>query len=99
MEKQEFLDSISQIGLCEDDARRRDMLSTLTHEATALFDNNAELTSQNEALTATNKSLQEYNMKLFLQVGGQKSNEPTKPEEPPQKRSYENLFNEKGELK
>lgn len=106
MDKQNFLDTLTQIGTCEDETQRRDMLATLNTEAGTLFDNNAELTSQIETLTSDNENLRAANMKLFLQVGADKSSAERQkdktgidnPDEP-QKLKYEDLFDEKGGLK
>lgn len=106
MDRQEFLDTITQIGTCEDETQRRGMLATLSTEAGTLFDSNADLTSQIEALTNKNNELTAANMDLFLQVGANKSSAERKkdqtgienPDEP-QKLKYEDLFDEKGGLK
>lgn len=106
MDKKEFLDTLTKIGTCEDETQRRDMLANLNKEATTLFDNNATLTTENEKFKADNEDLRSANMKLFLQVGANKTPEQRKhdqnghPEgEPEKKYSYDDLFNEKGELK
>lgn len=106
MEKQEFIDTLTQIGTEADEVKRRELLTTLNNEAATLFDSNATLSKQNEALTASNEDLLAANMKLFRQVGQSKSSEERQHDttgidkpEPTKKRKYEDLFNEKGELK
>lgn len=106
MDKQAFLDTLTQIGTCEDETQRRDMLATLSGEATTLFDNHATLTSQNESLTQANEDLRAANMKLFLQVGANKTEQQLQhdrtgiqKEEPETKLKYEDLFNDEGGLK
>lgn len=106
MDKQNFLDTLSQIGTCEDETQRRDMLATLNKESSTLFDNNAALTSQVESLTTDNENLRAANMKLFLQVGAEKDSAERKKDqtghekdEPEKKLKYEDLFNDEGGLK
>lgn len=106
MDKQEFLDTLTQIGTCEDETQRRDMLATLNTEASTLFDNHANLTEQNKTLTAANEDLRSANMKLFLQVGANKTEQQRQhdttgheKEEPAKKLTFDALFDEKGGLK
>lgn len=104
--KQQFLDTLTQIGTCEDETQRRDMLATLNTEATSIFDSNETLTQQNQTLTNDNETLRTANMKLFLQVGsnngsgeGSNNNNSGNQEEPRKRIKYEDLFDEKGGLK
>lgn len=105
MQKEDFLAKIKEIGTCEDDVARRTMLSELETEVSSVFDSNSELTESNKNLTDDNESLRAANMKLFLKVGAEKeengntnnNNKNTGGE--PEKRKFEDLFNEKGELK
>jgi hypothetical protein len=100
MERQKFLDTLTQIGTETDEATRRELLATLQTEAGSLYDSNANLTEQNSTLTKNNEDLRSANMKLFLRVGNPNKNEPDgSGEEPPKKRRYEDLFNENGGLK
>lgn len=106
MDKQEFLDTLSNIGTCEDETQRRDMLASLNAEAGTLFDNNAELSSQLENLTSDNENLRAANMKLFLQVGANKNSDERlkdqtghEGQEAPKKLKYDDLFDDKGGLK
>lgn len=105
MERQEFLDTLTQIGTCEDEATRRQLLTSLQDETTKLFDSNATLTETNSTLTESNERLRDANMKLFLQVGERKSDKEVienstgiKTKEPT-KREFKSLFDEKGGLK
>lgn len=101
MDRQEILDTIRNIGTCEDEAERRTMLSDLHDEITTVFENVDSLTENNNALTEANETLRAANTKLFLKVGEDRTPEDSKGGEdtPPEKRKFENLFNEKGELK
>lgn len=103
MEKTEFLQMIKDIGVCEDDVERRSKLAELEDGISNIFDSNVTLTEQNTKLSTDNESLRSANMKLFLRVGSESpenrlknetGNEGTK--EP---RKFDNLFNEKGEIK
>ena len=99
MEKQEFLDRLDEIGTCEDDVTRRTLLTEIRESVSEVFDSNADLTDKNSKLTTENERILGENMKLFLRVGEQR--EPEKPHvtEPKEKRSFENLFDEKGGIK
>lgn len=105
MQKQDFLDKITEIGKCEDDATRRELLTQLSEDASKDYDEITRLTTENETLTTNNETLRDANMKLFLRVGADKSeNERKKDEtgvggEDKKKREFKDLFDEKGGLK
>ena len=105
MEKQDFLDRILEIGKCEDDVQRRDLLSQLSEEASKDYDNLKTLTESNESLKNDNETLRDANMKLFLRVGEAKDPDARKKDEigvdgkEKEKRKFEDLFNEKGAIK
>jgi hypothetical protein len=100
MDKAEILSRITEIGTCEDEVERRTMLATLSDDVAIVFDENATLTEANNTYKGENEKLREANMKLFLRVGEHKTPE-EKPENevPPEKRSFNNLFDEKGNIK
>lgn len=99
MNKQEFMDKITEIGQLEDAAQMRTMLAGLTDDVSAVFDENENLTQANQTYAQDNESLRSANMQLFLQVGEQrKPDEPT-PEPPkPQRMSFNDLFDDKGNI-
>lgn len=100
MDKVAFLEKIKNIGSCEDDVQRRELLVQLQEECSADYDELADVKQRNESLTADNESLRSANMKLFLKVGEQReSSEPKPVEEDKPKREFKNLFNEKGGIK
>lgn len=106
MDKKEFLETLAKIGTSEDETERRSLLADLNKEATTLFDNNATLTTQNKALSDDNENIRAANMKLFLQIGANKTEQQRQldqtghqKEEPEKVMKYEDLFDEKGELK
>lgn len=97
--RDELLSEITALGTITDDAERRAKLTALSDEVTSLYDAHDTLKTSNATFEADNKKLQEYNMQLFLRVGGQKKETEPEAEKPKSNLSYENLFNEKGELK
>lgn len=102
MNKDELLGKLTQIGTIEEAAERRAVLTEVSDVVSGLFDTNETLTATNQKFEADNKKLQEYNMQLFLKVGGQKKSVPMDDEgkdEPKKDLKYEDLFDEKGELK
>ena len=100
MDKVTFQSKISEIGTCEDEATRRELLTQLQEEVNGDYDRLSELENTNSQLTSDNESLRSANMKLFLRVGDHKA-----PEKDPliedknEKREFKNLFNEKGGIK
>lgn len=67
---------------------------------------NSNLTDSNKALESKISSLKDVNMELLLKVGSPSNNPASNipnqnplNEQPKQKRSFDDLFNEKGELK
>lgn len=102
MDKTEFLNKITEIGTCEDDATRRALLAEINDGVSEVFDNVATLTETNNSLTENNESLRQANMDLFLRIGKKKSPDDPEPNgggDPKPARKYEDLFNDKGELK
>ena len=105
MEKQEFLERVTAIGTCEDDAERRELLTQLSEEASKDYDTIATLTDENSNLRTKNETLRDANMQLFLRVGENKNPDEQKGDitgvhvEENKKRSFDELFNEKGEIK
>lgn len=103
MDKQEYLDRINAIGTCEDEAERLKLLNSLRDDVCNIIDENSQLVEQNNNYVSVNENLRNTNMDLFLQLGEQKSREQvqkneTGQEPPKEKRTFENLFNNKGEL-
>ena len=96
MTREELLQALTDIGTIEDGAERRSRITQIHDEVKGVFDQNETLTASNTQLEADKKTLQEYNMELYLKMGSQKKKEDPKPEG--EGLSYEKLFNEKGEL-
>lgn len=102
MDKQSFKERISEIGQGDDAAVMRAELAELSSDVESVFDDNERLSSENESIARDNEDLRKANMKLFTQVtAGADEGDDTSggDDEPPQKRKFENLFNERGTLK
>lgn len=97
--KQQFQETITAIGTCEDEAQRRVLLASLSEDGGSIYD---ECETSETARTAAEnecKNLREANMKLFLQIGDHAKPQDTPPATEPPKLKYEDLFDEKGRLK
>jgi len=99
MTKEEFNSLIQEIGQIEDDVDRRDKLSILSDTYSPMFDTVDNLTQKNTQLTDDNEKLREANMKLFLRVGSKTEPDKIEEDKPKEKLKFEDLFNEKGEIK
>lgn len=105
MKKSEFLEKIQSIGTLEDVVQIREQLATLSNDVSTDYDNIDTLTQQNQQLTQDNEMVRAANMKLWLQLGDDKSPEERQkdntgidqPEPKEIKDSYMDLFNKKGE--
>ena len=99
MTKDEFLAQITEIGTCEDLVEVRTKLTDLSDSVSNIFDTSESLQKNNEDLLKANEDLRSANMKLFLKIGDTNKKPDDKVGDPAEKRKFENLFNEKGELK
>lgn len=99
MTRDELLQKLTEIGTTDDAAQRRQMITEVTDEVKGVYDSNETLTTANTKYEADNKKLQEYNMQLFLKVGGQQKQKEPEEKKPTEELKYENLFDEKGEIK
>ena len=98
MDKVTLQNRISEIGTCEDEATRRELLTQLQEDAIADYDRLTELETENNQLVSDNETLRSANMKLFLRVGDHKAHEDSFEDKTP-KREFKNLFNDKGGIK
>ena len=110
MDKNAFLDKIKEIGTCEDEVDRRELLANLSEDVSKVFD---DLTVSTETIASLESTIEENNndmeklrqanMNLFKRIGTEKTeNEKLKDngfEEEKPKRKFEDLFNEKGMIK
>lgn len=101
MTKDELITQIQAIGSCENEADRREMLTQLQENCTTDYDRFATLEKTNNQLSSDNENLRSANMKLFLRIGSNKpEDKPNDGDDPaPKNLKYEDLFDEKGELK
>ena len=103
MDKEAILNKIKEIGTCEDEVARRDILSDLTDEVSSIFDVYETTIEEDKKLKEDNEKLIEYNRKLFMKVGIDKDPKEIEKEktgeETKEPRKFEDLFDTKGNLK
>lgn len=102
MDRDKFLNKITEIGTTEDEVARRTLLAELSDEVSQVFDNNEALANENAKYVEDNEKLRSANMQLFLRVGEKTSDDVKKEqkiEEEKEPRKFENLFDDKGNLK
>lgn len=99
MDKETFEAKLKELGSLESAEEMRAGLAELIEPVTELYDANATLTSQHEADTIEMEAIRQANMKLFTQIGSQKTpqeqtEEQTglKQEESHPRRSFDNLL-------
>lgn len=84
----------------DNQAKVSEVLTTLTDDYTSLLSENATLTTTNSELTERNKQLLETNMNLFLKVGSPQNTQTDEiTEQTENTMTFENLFDENGNLK
>lgn len=99
MKKDDFSKLIKEIGSCEDITQVREKLVSLESETLKDYDSFESTSKELEGFKADNEKLRQANMNLFLQIGDpNKKLDPGKKDEPKELK-FENLFDEKGELK
>ena len=101
MLKEEFNQRMAEIGSCEDDVERRTLIVNLTNDVGADYDERDLFSQRNEQLTADLEKTQKANMDLFLQVTAKTKpdDDGGKGEPEPERRKFEDLFDEKGAIK
>lgn len=99
MNKQEFNAKLTEIGTCEDEAKRNGLIADLMEEGGKIYDDHAAAIQQRDQFAVSNEELRAENKRLFLRVGDHEDPAPPKGTEPKTKRSFNDLFNEKGGLK
>lgn len=100
MNREELSQALTDIGTVTDEAQRRNLITQVTGAVNDLFQTNETLTQANTAFEQQVQQLQGYNMELYLQVQGQKKKDDPivqRVEKTPLK--FENLFDDKGDLK
>ena len=101
MDRTEIMNLIANLRIDIDNAESRESLIDRISEAVnTVYDANDTLSNSNAEYVRANEQLRSANMKLFTQIGAEPVKTETKPqEEEPKKLSFDDLFNEKGELK
>lgn len=106
MDREKFESSIKEIGTCEDEVKRRELLQSLNDEMVNVFDDNETLKSDNDKYKEENERLIESNRKYFMRLETQKTEQEkqdditgNKKEEEKEPRKFENLFDDKGGIK
>lgn len=99
MDKETFEEKIKELGSLESAEEMRAGLAELVNPVSELYDANASLKEQHEADTIEMESIRQANMKLFTQIGSQKTpqqqtEEQTglKQDESQPRRSFDNLL-------
>ena len=104
MDKETFEAKIKEIGSLESAEEMRAGLAELSQGVAPVFDANANLTSQHEADTKEMEAIRQANMKLFTQLGTDKTpKEQTEEQtglkqEPVERRKFSDLFDDKGDF-
>lgn len=102
MERDELLKLINDFrSNMDNEETRDDLLTQISDGVTSVFDTLTTVSTARDELTLANEQLRSANMKLFQKIGEEKKVTETKTgeEEPPKKRSFNDLFNEEGEFK
>lgn len=102
MERDELLALINNFrnGQIEED-KKDELLTQISDGVSSVFDTLATVSTARDELTLSNEQLRAANMKLFMKIGEEKkeTTEEKVEEERTKKRSFDDLFNEKGEFK
>ena len=104
MDKDAFLEKIKEVGSYETPEEMRAGLAELQNGVSEIFDTNAKLTEQHEHDTTEMEAIRQANMKLFTQLGTEKT--PAKQveeqtglkQESVERRKFADLYNDKGEF-
>lgn len=105
MDKEKLLELIQKAGTTADEVERRSLLADATASIAEVFETDKTLAEENQKLKEDNEKIRQANMDLFLQVGSTKTKEETIKDETgseteePEKRKYEDLFDDKGGIK
>lgn len=106
MTKEEIIEKLTNIGTIEDEVERRDLLTSLIDDVQGQYDIFETTKTENESLKDENQKLVDYNRKLFMKVSIDETPETINQEltgkpdiETREPRKFEDLFDEKGNLK
>ena len=104
MDKDAFLEKIKEIGSYETPEEMRAGIAELSNSIGEVYDKNTELSEQHEHDTIEMEAIRQANMKLFTQLGTDKT--PAKQaeeqtglkQETVERRKFENLYDDKGDF-
>lgn len=99
MDKAQFTERLQAIGTEEDEAQRRELIAQLIEEGGADYDDHAAAVAARDQALTDNEELRAANMRLFKRIGVHDEPEDNPDPQPPAKRSFKDLFNEKGGIK
>lgn len=102
MDKEGFENKVKEIGSMESVEEMRAGLAELQNGVSEVFDTNASLTEQHDSDIKEMEAIRQANMKLFTQLGTEKT--PAKQveeqtglkQEPVERRKFEDLYDDKG---
>lgn len=104
MDRDTFLEKIKEVGAFETAEEMRAGLAEIQNGVTEVFDTNNTLKEQHERDTIEMEAIRQANMKLFTQLGTDKTpakqteEETGLKQEPVQRRKFEDLYNDKGDF-
>ena len=101
MERDELLSLIGTLrNQSEDEEARQNLITQICDEVTGVYTSLETSNSANNELATANEQLRAANMKLFQKIGAEpeKTKDNEGEDEPPKKRSFNDLFNDKGEF-
>ena len=100
MTKEEHTQAIQDIRklVNDDDGKITELLTNLSDDYGKILAENSDYKLKNEKLTNDNDKLRDTNMRLFLKVGTTEKEEEEPEEKEEEKLTFENLFDEKGDL-
>lgn len=104
MDKETFEQKIKELGSLESAEEMRAGLAELVNPVSELYDANATLKEQHETDTIEMEAIRQANMKLFTQIGSQKSPQQQTEEQTGLKqetvvrRKFDDLLNHKGDF-
>lgn len=102
MDKDTFLEKIKEVGAYETPEEMRAGLAEIQNGVSEIYDNNISLKEQHERDTIEMEAIRSANMKLFTQLGSdrtpakQAEEETGLKQEPVERRKFEDLFDDKG---
>lgn len=106
MKKEDFLQQVREIGSLETPEEIRTHLTELASSVESDYDEREQLREQVTNYQKDNETLRQANMKLFLRVGAEKTDEEIskdktgiEEEKETEPRKFTDLFDEKGRLK